>query len=98
MKNLEVFGTAGDYSASFEDDGSHNGERLKPCPFCGGEELEVCNTHTASYWVRCEACNIDKGGEYAEEAESAQTEAQIVAAHQKAFHSAVNGWNKRAND
>jgi uncharacterized Zn finger protein len=97
MKNLDVFGTRGQYGASYEDDGSHNGEHLKPCPFCGGEDLEVCNTHTAKYWVKCEPCGLEKAGEYVESAEQAQTEEQVISAHQEAFQSAVDGWNKRAN-
>lgn len=97
MKNLDVRGEPGQYSASYNDDGSHNGAKLKPCPFCGGRDLEVCNTHTAIYWVKCEPCDLEKTGEYVDSAERAQTEAQVIAAHQEAFQSAVDGWNKRAN-
>lgn len=29
------------------------GEKLKPCPFCGGQNLELLNTHTPYYWIEC---------------------------------------------
>nr|ASD49204.1 hypothetical protein [Aeromonas salmonicida subsp. salmonicida] len=41
MKNLELFGEPGHYGASYRDPGDHSGEHLEPCPFCGGDHLEV---------------------------------------------------------
>ena len=36
-------------------------EELKPCPFCGCEEVEYCNTNEFSYWFRCVDCGTDSG-------------------------------------
>lgn len=44
-----------------------DGEALAPCPFCGCDYadteaaagLEVCNTHTPSFWIRCNACGAE---------------------------------------
>lgn len=97
MKNLELFGEPGHYGASYRDPGDHSGEHLEPCPFCGGDHLEVYNTHTASYGVRCHACDAQKDGVVVESAEWAMNESDLIAAHQQALQLAVTGWNKRAN-
>lgn len=96
MKNLELFGGPGYYGASYRDLGDHNGERLESCPFCGGDHLEVYNTHNASYGVRCHACTAQIDGVVAESAEWVMNESDLIAAHQEAFQSAVSVWNKRA--
>ncbi len=85
MQNLELFGEPGSYGASYRDPGDHNGKHLESCPFCGGNKLEVFNTHTAS-------------GDVAENAEWAQNESELIAAHKEAFQSAVSGWNQRKGD
>lgn len=94
MKNLKMFGEPGCYGASYRDDGTHNGEKLEVCPWCRrGDALEVYNTHTALYAVRCTTCGVEKDGEVEESAEWAKSEEELVAAHMKAFKSAVLGWN-----
>ncbi|THJ45027.1 Lar family restriction alleviation protein [Aeromonas veronii] len=98
MQNLELFGEPGSYGASYRDPGDHNGKHLASCPFCGGNKLEVFNTHTASYGVRCLECNAQKEGDVAENAEWAQNESELIAAHKEAFQSAVSGWNQRKGD
>lgn len=95
-KNVEVHGEPKAFGASYKDDGKHSGHTLKACPFCGGDDLAVCNTHTATYWVQCNACHAQKDGEDIESADDAQTKAELVVAHYEAFLSAVLGWNKRA--
>lgn len=37
---------------------------LLPCPFCGGTDLEIANTHTPSFWVRCNECDAEATGEH----------------------------------
>ncbi len=69
----------------------HNGDLL-PCPFCGGSVLKLCNTHTAKYWVECEDCEAQVGGEVFGENKREQTPAQ----HRRAMVSAVRAWNRRA--
>ena len=34
-------------------------ENLKPCPFCGCKELELCRTNEHACWVRCDTCGAD---------------------------------------
>jgi hypothetical protein len=36
-------------------------DKLKHCPFCGGTETELCNTHSASYWISC-SCGAEMHG------------------------------------
>ncbi|MBO2947093.1 hypothetical protein J4754_04165 [Burkholderia pseudomallei] len=37
---------------------------LLPCPFCSSTDLEIANTHTPSFWVRCNECEAEANGEY----------------------------------
>jgi glutathione S-transferase len=60
---------------------------LKPCPFCGGSDLEVANTHTASYWVEC-MCGAQRGG--------TPQNGRSRRSHRLAFLDAINAWNERA--
>lgn len=96
MKNLDIYGEPGFYRGSYKDPGNHNGQRLELCPFCGGRDLEVCNTNSAAYSVRCNTCAVEKYGEVVEWADDSETEQELMADHQKAFQSAVDGWNTRA--
>lgn len=83
---------------------------LKPCPFCGGSNLEVSNTHTASFWVACNDCDAQTHGEYFDGPQrndkfhyencpdGSSFEATYDDLHpeyQKAFRSAVKAWNTR---
>ncbi|RRW89168.1 Lar family restriction alleviation protein [Pandoraea apista] len=85
---------------------------LNPCPFCGGDDLEIINTHTASFWVECVDCNARVPGGYVKgprrddrfhyEAcpDGSRFEATYDELHpeyQKAFRSAVLAWNTRAS-
>lgn len=95
MKNLRIIGTPGNYVATFRDDGQHNGNALKPCPFCGGEDLRLENTHSAMYWVLCVSCNTQKFDDEIEDAGKAQSEAELIQAHEEAMRMAAEGWNQR---
>lgn len=73
---------------------------LKPCPFCGGTELEVINTHTPSYWVEC-SCGAQKDGDYEEPKIPDATEEfdafdLMCGYYVRAMKSAVTEWNRRA--
>lgn len=96
LKDLEMFGEKGSFSASYKDDGKHSGQTLAACPFCGGDDLSVCNTHTTTYWVQCNACDVQKDGEDIDTSDAEKTGAEMTDDHYKAFLSAVLGWNKRA--
>lgn len=32
---------------------------MKPCPFCGGEDLKVYSLHGAGAWVACRGCGLE---------------------------------------
>jgi Lar family restriction alleviation protein len=34
-------------------------EEIKPCPFCGCKEVEICRTNINACWVRCNGCGSD---------------------------------------
>ncbi len=61
--------------------------KLKPCPFCGSEELELINTHTPYYWIECVSCccELTCSGDYA----------NTVADHKKAALNVIGKWNRR---
>ena len=70
---------------------------LRPCPFCGGTEIVVENTHTPFYTAECLDCNArgphgeptNYNGKHIKSARSARRH------HREAFDAAVNGWNAR---
>lgn len=67
------------------------------CPFCGSTEVEIWNTHSPSYSVRCLNCgaevpsddDICPGG-------LIKNKEEAIMLHEKAVRSAVENWNKRA--
>ena len=61
---------------------------LLPCPFCGGDDLEVGNTHTPSYTVECVSCGAQGG-------DCKSGKGRSKAAHRGAFLSAIRAWNTR---
>lgn len=80
---------------------------LKPCPFCGGEaEVE---THFSCVYERiygevtCKNCGTQKRGNktfdtYGASYERYDTKEWILNAHEEAKQSAIEGWNRRADD
>lgn len=64
------------------------GDKLKPCPFCGSEELELASTHTASYWIEC-GCGAEVHGDYGGDEGN-------LPQHMFAKQSAIESWNARA--
>jgi transcription elongation factor Elf1 len=76
------------YQFSYYAGGKINKERrsyanLLPCPFCGSENLEVCNTHTPSFWIECGDCEASARGDFFPRSFAA------------AIQSASNVWNRR---
>lgn len=94
QSGFRINAVEGHCSISFRDDGGHDGHALKPCPFCGSHELEICNTHSPLYWVECGMCGAECPGESVEEA-SCATELEALDAHNRALLSAVENWNRR---
>ncbi|MBS1722627.1 MAG: Lar family restriction alleviation protein [Armatimonadetes bacterium] len=91
----EVYGGPehGGFSGGLAYDEAEHGNLL-PCPFCGSDELEVCNTHTPYYWVACE-CSAEIHGDYDPDRYRLDTEDEFRRVHETALQSAVDMWNKR---
>lgn len=74
-------------------------ENLESCPFCGGDDLELSNTHTACYWVSCLACEEAgfrvevTGRSFGGDRPSEQLS---LGQHRRAKASAIEGWNRRS--
>jgi len=34
-------------------------EKIKDCPFCGSQEVDVCRTHKHACWIQCHKCGAD---------------------------------------
>lgn len=66
-------------------------EEIKPCPFCGSDDIELCNTHTAAYWMECQECSAQVDGKSYEGASGKEEENHLMSAE-----SAVQKWNCRA--
>jgi len=32
---------------------------IKPCPFCGSDEIEIEQTHPEAIWFRCSNCGAE---------------------------------------
>ena len=64
---------------------------LKPCPFCGGDKLELANTHTASCWVECLDCRGNAHGKAFYKGKR-----QSRKCFYQAIKSAAQVWNRRA--
>ena len=63
-------------------------DQVRPCPFCGGTEVALLNTHTASYWIECEGCGVEVRGK--------ASGGSSVSAHRKAAKSTLAAWNTRS--
>lgn len=80
-------------SAVFDSDLHGN---LKPCPFCGERTgLEVCNTHTPSFWVECGSCGAEKEGVYENVDYSLISFDAKCDLYIRAMKTAVSEWNRR---
>lgn len=95
MSEIEIYGDPGDYSGTFDDDGTHYGHELKPCPFCGtSHDLEIVNTHTPVFSVRCE-CGCEMTGPYVESASTMPTQRAALEGFKVALLACIAQWNCR---
>lgn len=79
-------------------------EELKPCPFCGARKLvdsysdavglQLCNTHTAHYWIRC-SCGAELSSDTQVPCSKSWSYAKQLAAHLKAANDVIARWNTR---
>lgn len=90
---LHIFGELGDNLSGSAT--SLRTEGLKACPFCNSAELEICNTHTPSYWVACIECGGECGGK-APRYKTIATLKKAISLHRAALLSAIEAWNRRA--
>jgi Lar family restriction alleviation protein len=89
---LEVYGSAPNYSASGDYERGVD-MPLRPCPFCGSENITVVNTHTPSYTAECEDCGAQGPGVYYDG--KLRSKAQAERAHRETFDQAIVEWNTR---
>lgn len=68
-------------------------DTVLPCPFCGGSDIELCNTHTASYWLEC-ACGASIHGRGA--GSNMPSDELTMRHHRTAARDALRRWNTRA--
>lgn len=68
-------------------------DRLMPCPFCGGWDMELQNTHTACYWISC-SCGVEVHGKAF--GSSIPSPSLTRRHHVLAKKSAIDVWNRRS--
>ena len=64
-------------------------ETVRGCPFCGSRDIELCNTHTAAYWMECQKCGAQVNG-------TSYADFDDEESHLKAARTALINWNHRA--
>jgi len=69
--------------------------QLTQCPFCGGDDIELENTHTPSYWMECQNpdCQAQVHGAYGSQLEGKISE---MKRHRYSAESALLRWNTRS--
>lgn len=68
-------------------------EKLKPCPFCGGESIRINAFGFGEYSIECLSCYVESArcvGTY-----SVSYNGKIM---QKGQRDAIKAWNRRATD
>jgi hypothetical protein len=71
---------------------------IEGCPFCGSSDLELLNTHTACYWIKCKECErqgfkVEVGG--SSFSGGYRSERIPRRRHEMAKQSAIEAWNRR---
>lgn len=71
-------------------------ERLKPCPFCGGEAIikATVKSYGFTIWCACEKCNARTEGFCPDTNRENDTMENIEECKKRA----IKEWNRRAND
>ena len=63
-------------------------DKVLPCPCCGGDVLELCNTWTASYWIDC-PCGLQMHDR------DTFWKTNSMEEHQASKAAVIAAWNKR---
>lgn len=96
LNNLQINGDSQQgFSAHYDETKTKEDAKLKGCPFCGSENVEIGNTHTPAYFVQCVDCNAETHATYTY-GKALKTRKQCQREHQRSFMSAVDAWNTRA--
>jgi Lar family restriction alleviation protein len=72
---------------------------LRGCPFCGSFDLILNNTHTAAYWISCNACEAEGTDVHVDGKSFSggyRSERIPRKRHELAKQSAIDAWNRRA--
>lgn len=107
MKLKIIGGSVCGFSAHGEHDSTDR--PLKPCPFCGGSDITLTNTHSPHYNARCEDCSAEgpDGWDYIPEEfqvlipkmpKKRMSKARTIEIHEAAFQAAIDAWNNRYCD
>lgn len=96
---LEIYG---DTNTAFHGHGEYQGgvdKPLRPCPFCGGSNIIVENTHTPCYEAECEECGATgpRGRSSSYSGNHIRQRGRCERLHREAFDAAIAGWNGRTN-
>ena len=71
------------------------GQNLSACPFCCGHDVEVVNSWTPYYWVRCNGCGAEGPHVHTTNKSTYATVAAAKRGHRKALVAAVKAWDQR---
>jgi hypothetical protein len=94
IDGFTVYGSGGQWSCHYEAISPKFESQLKPCPNCARTiTLEICNTHSPSYWVACECGAEFHGG--GRDLPRRASRAVALQAHRDAMARAIKGWNSR---
>ncbi len=66
-------------------------DRLLPCPFCGGANLELQNTWTPCYWIECQVCGVQMS-------DPGFNRKHTPRGHAASKRAAIKAWNRRDGD
>lgn len=69
------------------------GDSFLPCPFCGSVDIELANTHRASYWMECRDCGATVHGKA--HGRDRASDKLTMRQHRMAKRSALAAWNRR---
>lgn len=92
--NIQVFGNAAHGFSASSECTTADIARLRECPFCGGRDMDIVNTHTPCYWVECNDCETQKH-DVDGSGNPLPDEASARAAHEASVERVIAAWNTR---